>query len=421
MKIEILAVGSELLTPFFQDTNSLYLTQRLNDLGLAVSKKTIVGDEREALSACIRQAIVSADLIFVMGGLGPTEDDVTREVCAETVGRKLVFSPEILEKIKERFKRRGKEMPPSNKKQAFVIEGAEVLDNTRGTAPGLWLTHGRARIALLPGPPPELRPMFEKYVWAKLKAWQKGFMFRTTLKIAGLTESEVEGRIAGLYPEGPDVRLTVLASPGQIEIHLESFSGKDILEAETNLKSLSEEIQRRLGDDIFSTSGEELEEVVGNLLRQQRKTLATAESCTGGLLANRITNISGSSEYFLEGFIPYGNPAKIRTLDFPMDLIQTHGAVSSEVALAMAAGARVRAQADYGLALTGIAGPKGGSPEKPVGLVYAALACAAGSDVQKNIFLGTRDQVKFQSSQKALDMLRRFLQKTNIAANEARS
>lgn len=409
MKTEILAVGSELLTPFFQDTNSLYLTQRLNDLGLPVSLKTIVGDDRESLLLCIKNALLHSDILLVMGGLGPTEDDITREVLAEALSRTLIYRDDIFQKIEARFKRRGIAMPVANKKQAYILEGADVLENKNGTAPGLWLEEGRTRIALLPGPPLELKPMFEEYVWPKLESLQRGFTSRRVLKIAGLTESEVETLIAGLYPRGPECGLTILAVPGQIELHLYAFSQDASSPAAKNIEELEGKILARLNDSVFSTSGEELEEVVGRLLGKQGKTLATAESCTGGLLGHRLTNVPGSSEYFLEGFIAYSNSAKIRDLDIPEKLIQAHGAVSAEVARAMALGVRKKAGASYGLAVTGIAGPTGGTSEKPVGLVYTALARDDGMDVTKNIFLGNRKQIKFQSSQKALDMLRRHL------------
>jgi nicotinamide-nucleotide amidase len=409
MKTEILAVGSELLTPFFQDTNSLYLTQRLNDLGLAVSLKTIVGDERENLLLCIKNALLHSDILLVMGGLGPTEDDITREVMAEALGRRLIYRDDIFQKIEARFKRRGMAMPVTNKKQAYILEGADVLENKNGTAPGLWLEEGRTRIALLPGPPLELKPMFEETVWPRLESLQRGFTSRRVLKIAGLTESEVETLIAGLYPRGPECGLTILAAPGQIELHLYAFSQDASSQAAKNIEELEGKILARLKDSVFSTSGEELEEVVGRLLGKRGLTLATAESCTGGLLGHRLTNVPGSSAYFLEGFITYSNSAKISDLDVPEKLIQAHGAVSAEVARAMAVGVRQKTGASCGLAVTGIAGPTGGTAEKPVGLVYTALAWDDGVDVAKNIFLGNRKQIKFQSSQKALDMLRKHL------------
>lgn len=408
MKIEILAVGSELLSPFFQDTNSLYLTGRLNDIGLDVVRKTVVGDDREELSEAVREAADRADFIIVMGGLGPTGDDLTREACSDALGRKLVFKEDLLGPIEERFRRRGKVMPASNRTQANILEGAEPLRNDNGTAPGQWLVHGRTRIALLPGPPRELKPMFEASVWPRLLDWAHGVTERRTFKITGLTESEVEDRIADLYPRRRDLRLTILSSPGQIEIHLSSFQ-EDEAVGSGALESLGVEISRRLGDHVFSSNGEELEDVVGRLLRSVKRTVATAESCTGGLLANRITNVPGSSDYFLEGFITYANAAKTVRLDVGPDLIAAFGAVSAEVAGAMAAGARSKSGADYGLGVTGIAGPGGGTDEKPVGLVYAALVWDGGIDVRRNLFFGGREHVKFQSSQKALDMLRRLL------------
>jgi nicotinamide-nucleotide amidase len=409
MKIEILAVGSELLSPFFIDTNSLYVTRRLNDLGLDVSRKTVVGDDWAGLIQCFKDALSRTDLFIVMGGLGPTEDDITRETCAKALGRSLVFDEAQLQAIEGRFRRRGKPMPASNRKQAFVVDGSEVLENRFGTAPGLWLVQGTTRIALLPGPPQELKPMFEQGIWPRLSSWRRGFTARRTLKITGLTESETENLITGLYPKRSDLRLTILASPGQIELHLTSFSEDNAASAESAVAELADKIRGRLEANIFSEGGEEIEEIVGRLLREQKKTLVTAESCTGGLLGSRLTNIPGSSDYFLEGFITYSNRAKLERLGVASDLIETQGAVSRDVCRAMALGALARTGADCALAITGIAGPAGGTSEKPVGLVYTALAFDGGAEVERNLFLGNREQVKFQSSQKALDMLRRRL------------
>jgi nicotinamide-nucleotide amidase len=353
-----------------------------------------------------------------MGGLGPTEDDITREVCAEVLGRKLIFDEAAFVRIEERFRRRGRPMPVSNKKQAFVIENAAVLENQNGTAPGMWLTAGGARIALLPGPPPELRPMFEEAVWPGLELLHKGTTARRILKITGLTESDVENRISGLYPDQKNRRLTILASPGQIELHLTAFSQAHPAEAERAVERLAQDLRARLGDNIFSVSGEDLEAVVGRLLGKRKETLATAESCSGGLLAERITKIPGSSEYYLEGFITYSNRAKNSRLGVSWDVLNTFGAVSSETAEAMAAGCREKTGADYALAITGIAGPSGATLEKPVGLVYTALAREGGAEVQKNLFPGKREQVKFQSSQGALDMLRRALGPSEKAESE---
>jgi len=411
LKIEIMAIGSELLTPYFQDTNSLYLTERLNDLGMEVSYKTIVGDDWDDLVLCIKQALSRADIIMAMGGLGPTRDDRTREAFATVLERKLCFDEELLHKIEERFKRRALSMPLINKKQSYFINGAEILENRNGTAPGLWLDTGSNKIILLPGPPHELKPMFESSVWPRLQKLRADYTVRIVLKITGLTESKIETLISDLYPQDPHLRITTLAYPGQIEIHLTGHSKGSQGEAEQRAHKLEKNILERLKKNVFSTSGEELEEVAGKLLRDNKKTLAVAESCTGGLLGHRITNVPGSSDYFLQSVVAYSNEAKIHLLGVSPDLIEKYGAVSSQVAKAMAEGIREKARPSLGLAVTGIAGPTGGTPEKPVGLVYTALAWEKGSEVSKNLFLGNRETIKFQSSQKALDMVRRHLLK----------
>jgi nicotinamide-nucleotide amidase len=409
MKIEILAVGSELLTPAFVDTNSLELTRRLNDLGLDVARKTIVGDDAEEIGALIRDAVRRSDLLIVMGGLGPTEDDKTREACAAALGRPLLYRPEIYESIRERFLRRGRDLPPSNAKQAYVIEGADVLSNPNGTAPGLSLVEGRCEIVLLPGPPKELLPMFESAVWPRLQARGHGSTGRRVLKITGMGESDAETRIADLYPPPGPLRLTILSSPGQIELHVTEFSTVRDASHFPELESLAGKLRDRLGDFVYSASGEDMETVVGRLLKDRGATLACAESCTGGLLSGRITSIPGSSAYFKEGFVTYANEAKIRALGVPGDLIADRGAVSAEVAGAMADGARRKAGADFALAVTGIAGPDGGTADKPVGLVFTALAWEGGLETHRNVFIGRRDQIRFQAALRALDVLRRRL------------
>jgi len=411
MKIEIIAVGSELLTPFFLDTNSLYLTRRLNDLGLDPSWKTVVGDDPGDLETALRDALGRAELLLVMGGLGPTGDDLTREVLAGVLGRTFRLDETILAGIRERFLRRGKEMPESNRKQALVIDGAEVLENRNGTAPGQWLMSGTSRIVLLPGPPRELEPMCEAGVWPRLASSSSGFLVRRILKTAGLTESEAEVRIRDLYPDQKDVRLTVLASPGQIELHLSARSAGSRAEAQAALDGLTASLRARLGERVFSDSGEDLEQVVGRLLRAAGKTLVAAESCSGGLIAERITRIPGSSDYFLEGAVTYSNAAKIRVLGVPAGLIEAHGAVSAEVATAMAAGFRARTGADLGISATGIAGPGGATADKPRGLVFNALAWDGGTSVERNVFFGGREHVRFQASQKALDLVRIHLER----------
>jgi len=410
-RIEIIAVGNELLTPYYQDTDSIYITQRLNDLGIEINFKSIVGDSRDDLADCISSSLVRSDIIFLIGGLGPTEDDRTREVVASTLGKKLIFEEKILNKIRQRFELRGFEMPSVNNKQAYIIEDSSILENKHGTAPGLWLEAGDKLLILLPGPPHEIKPMFENYVWPRFLEFQKQFVARRVLKTSGLTESKIDSILLDVYPLQPSVNLTTLAYPGQIELHLFSRSMESHKKADEALNDLEYDLQKRLGDNIFSSSGEELEEVVGSLLRQAQKTLSIAESCTGGLLGHRITNVSGSSDYFQQGVLTYSNDSKVQQLNIPYDLILQHGAVSHEVAKAMAIGIRKISGSDIALSITGIAGPNGGSPEKPVGLVYVGLSWEGDVEVAKNIFLGNREIIKTQSSQKALDMLRRHLLK----------
>lgn len=408
-RVQIMAVGSELLTPYFQDTDSLYLTQRLNDIGLKVMTKNISSDDHDALFLQFKIALAQSDLIIVTGGLGPTEDDRTREVLAEVLSRKLVLNDDLLHKIEERFARRGVPMPESNKKQALIPEGAEILPNDFGTAAGLWLNTGKNIIVALPGPPHEVRPMFDNQVWPRFQQFRAGYRSRRVLKVTGVTESQMEDLIKDVYPRDGSVEVMTLASPGQLEIHLSSFSFQTEEMAEESLSKVASAFLSKLQDNVFSASGEEMEVVVGKLLRARGKTVATAESCTGGLLSHRLTNVAGSSEYFLEGIITYSNASKTDELQVPADHLRKFGAVSPQVAKAMASAIRARARTNYGLAVTGIAGPSGGTDEKPVGLVFTALAGEQSAEVVKNQFLGNREQIKFQASQRALDMLRRAL------------
>ncbi len=410
MNIRILAVGSELLTPFFQDTDSLYLTRRLNDLGLDVAEKGVVGDEFENLKSAIRRSLESADLVFITGGLGPTDDDRTREAVSSVLGRPLELHEDIVRAIEARFLRRGKTMPALNRKQADVIRGADVLANAEGTAPGQWVEAEGKIIVLLPGPPVELQSICETQVWPRLATGKKGYLARKTMKTAGLTESEVEEQIGGLYPRDPGRRLTVLASPGQIELHVSAFSSASESEALEKVDALALELRRRLGPAVYSDDGADLETAVGRLLAARNETVAVAESCTGGLVSRRLIRVPGSSAYFLEGFVTYSNKAKTARLGVPAEMIESFGAVSPETAEAMARGVRDAAGADYGLAVTGIAGPSGGTAAKPVGLVYCAIADAAGVRVERNLFLGDRNRVQDQAAQKILDMLRRTVE-----------
>jgi len=406
--VEFIAVGSELLTPHFQETNSLFISEKLQELGWQLSYKTVVSDCLEELKQVIKIARKRSWLILVCGGLGPTDDDRTRRAVAEALGRRLVFKKTILEGIRKRFESRGLKMPASNRRQAYVIEGAEVLENPNGTAPGLWLEEKNRIMVLLPGPPAELKPMIENLVLPRLRRFGLVCVLRSVIRITGAGESMVEDLIKPIYRVlPPGMNLITLAAPADIQIRLEMVARSRRPEIdEKKFNRIKGKIVSLLGNLVYSTEGQPLEEVVGDQLRISGWTLACAESCSGGLLANRITNIPGSSDYFLEGLVTYSNRSKILELEIPENLIAEKGAVSEEVARLMAERMRQKSGADFALSTTGIAGPGGGSQNKPVGLVYIGLAYRDGSSVTRNLFRGNREQIKFQATQKALDMLR---------------
>jgi len=406
---EIIAIGSEMLTPFRTDTNSLWLTERLNSLGVDVKQKTIVGDDESRLEESIRDAMKRSEIIVSTGGLGPTEDDITRKIFARVLQKRLVLNDAILEKIRARFARRGVPMPEINSRQALVIEDAEIIENNNGTAPGMLIRNGRCMIALLPGPPRELKPMFEAAIAPALRQRVGDlFILRRKLSIFGLTESRTDELAAPIYTQYKNPTTTILFKDGQIELHL-TATAKTAVEGEKLLDEVAGRLDEALGNYVFSRRDETLEEVAGNLLKLNGYTLSTAESCTGGLLAGRITDVPGSSEYFIEGVVTYSNEAKMRLLGVPQELIERHGAVSEEVARAMADGVRSLAGTTFGIGITGIAGPGGGSEEKPVGLVCIALADDNDAMVRKFVFPGDRHFIRQLSVNAALDMIRRRL------------
>ncbi len=409
MDAEIIAVGSELLTPYRQDTNSLYLTEKLNSLGIDVGFKTVVGDDAEHLAQVLRAALERSRLIFLIGGLGPTEDDVNREVVADVLGRPLCEEPEIRRRIERRFARFGRAMSPNNLRQTLVPEGADWLENKNGTAPGLWIEHEGKTIVLLPGPPRELKAMFEASCVPRLAWFAPGTVFRSRVyKIVGMAESEVDQRIAPIYKTFTNPSTTILAMQGSIEVHLRARAASET-EAQALLGELGGKIESALSDYVYSTGGETLEEIVGRYLALRHKTLAVAESCTGGLLSERITRVPGSSNYFLGGAVCYSNDLKTYAAGVPAQLIEENGAVSKPVALALAEGIRRRSGASIGVGITGIAGPGGGTAEKPVGLVFVALADERGAQVREFRFPGDRDRVRQLSTTTALEMIRRRL------------
>ncbi len=406
---EIIAIGSELLTPDRADTNSLWLTEKLNSIGIEVKLKTIVGDDDARLEETIKDALRRSRVVITTGGLGPTEDDITRKIAARALGRRLMLNEKVLEEIRTRFLRHGRTMPEINSRQAMVIEGATVLDNPNGSAPGMFIEHEGRAVALLPGPPREMRPMFESSVQPKLMAKAGDVrVVRRILRVTGLGESAIDERIAPVYTQYKNPQTTILFNRSEVEIHL-TAQGKTEQEAELLLDGLAGQIEERLGHSIFAFRGETMEEVVGLRLAVGGFSLAIAESCTGGLISQRITNVAGSSVYFKEGVVTYSNDAKIKSLGVPPEMILEHGAVSAPVAEAMAEGVRERADTDFGVAVTGIAGPGGGTEEKPVGLVFIALADDAHTEHRKMVLPGDRELIRWRASQAALDLLRRRL------------
>jgi nicotinamide-nucleotide amidase len=407
MIAEIIAVGSELLTPHRADTNSLFITAQLNEIGVDVVAKTIIGDERDRLTDAISLAWKRSDLVITIGGLGPTEDDLTRDCAAAALGRSVYRDQATVEWIEARFRSRGLRMADINLRQAMVIDGAEIIKNAKGTAPGLWVHEGSKVMILLPGPPRELCPMFETQCIPRLRDVAPPTAIRTrVLRMTGITESAADEVAAPIYTKFTNPVTTILTALGEIQLHLKSF-GKDEKQALAHLEQLSNPLEKALAKYIFSVTGENLEEVVGNLLRSQQATVAVAESCTGGLLAQRITSVPGSSSYFWGGVVCYDNAAKSQYVGVPPEMIEANGAVSPEVAQELAEGIRQRACTTFGVGITGVAGPGGGTPEKPVGLVYVALAQASGTQVLDRRFPGDRETVRFQASQFALDMIRR--------------
>ncbi len=409
LSAEIIAIGSELLTPSFVDTNSLHLTRRLNEIGIPVVLKTIVGDDENYLEQALRASLERTSIVITIGGLGPTEDDITRKVVARVLHRQLVLSDAILASIEKRFKARGSEMPANNARQALILTGSDVLENRNGTAPGLWIVSEKNKVILLPGPPSELEPMFDNTCVERLRVLAGGVaiakrIYRTT----GLAESALDARIAPIYGKYRNPETTILAKPGQVEVRL-TARGKNEQEAEKAAQELGDLIETELQDYIFTNTEQSLEEVVGMYLVMKHATISVAESCTGGLVAQRLTAVPGSSQYFMSGIVTYSNQSKMELAGFPPLLIEMQGAVSEEVARGLAESIREKAGTTIGVGVTGIAGPAGGSPEKPVGTVHIAVAGPGVTAHGCFLFPGDRERVRGQASQAALNMVRRML------------
>ncbi|HUE85625.1 MAG TPA: competence/damage-inducible protein A [Vicinamibacterales bacterium] len=409
----ILAIGSELLTPSRIDTNSLFITNALNAIGIDVLFKAVAGDDRVELKALFAHALDRVDLVVLTGGLGPTEDDVTREVVADHLGLALAEDQAITDAIRRRFEARGWVMPEINRRQAMVPSGALVIANANGTAPGLWIEHGNQGMLLVPGPPREMRPMVEQVVAERLRARADGRrLMRRILKIAGRSESRVEELTQPLYSRWralqPPIETTILAAPGQIELHL-SARGIDPAALDSALDRAAGEIEAVLPNDVFSSDGRTIEEVVGALLAARGWHIALAESCTGGLATSRLTDVPGSSAYVERGVVAYSNEAKIEMLGVGADLLTAFGAVSEPVAQSMAEGIRDRAKVEVAVGITGIAGPTGGSESKPVGTVCISVVTPQQTTVRTLRFPGNRELVKTFAAFTALDMVRRLL------------
>jgi nicotinamide-nucleotide amidase len=407
---EIIAVGSEMLTPDRLDTNSLFLTGELNNLGVEVIAKHVVGDDRERLASAVRRAVSASQFVVVSGGLGPTEDDVTRDAVALALDRRQIFNPEINSGIEERFRKMHRAMPEINRRQAMVIEGAHILTNDRGTAPGQWIDEGGSVIMILPGPPHELKSMFTRQCLPRLVRIVPPLVIRTlVLRVAGMSESDLDQTISPIYKHYENPVTTVLAHNGDIQVHLRARCSTEG-QAMALLAEVGGQIDTALGDRIYSRNGDPLEAVVGKKLTDLRATLAVAESATGGGLAERISSVPGSSGYFLGGFITYTKRMKTDLLGVPEDLLKQFGAVSRESAEAMAVGARHRTGATWAVSITGSAGPTTDGDEAPVGTIYIGLAGPRDTTVAHRVWPASdRARVRAFAGQMALDMLNRKL------------
>lgn len=409
MKAEIVSVGTELLMGQIVNTNAQYISKALTNLGIDIFFISTVGDNAERLSETVKTALNRSDIVITTGGLGPTQDDITKEVVAQTMGIPLEFNAECMAEIEKTFKALGREMPPNNQKQAYFPKGCIIMPNPRGTAPGCIIEKNGKAAIILPGPPYEMNLMFENHVIPYLKTKSKGIIVSHFIKVFGLGESYVADKISDLIDKQTVPTIATYCSTGEVQIRL-SAKCNDPGEAEELIKPVEDEIVKRFGKGIYTIGEETLGEVVSNMLVQSNRKLAVAESCTGGLIASMLTDIPGSSRYFVESIVTYSNDSKVNRLNIPESLIRDCGAVSHETAVAMAKGVLKSSGADISLAVTGIAGPDGGSAEKPVGTVFIAVSDKDSTDCKKYHFRGNRARIRQLSALSALNLLRLKIQ-----------
>jgi nicotinamide-nucleotide amidase len=414
MRAIFIAVGSEMLDLDRVDSNSTYVARRLREKGILMDMKVVVGDHMDNLSWVVKKACQRAQLVVISGGLGPTEDDITREAVATALKKELVFREEIVVELREIFRRRGMTMPEINARQAFVIEGCEMIANPVGTAPGLYFDDGNCKVLLLPGPPNEMIPVFEAVYAKHIAPASNYFVYSRTFKLTGIGESDADSRCADVYRKYRNPVTTILASPGMVEMHFLGRSKNSVAEAQRLTDELAEKVRERLKDFIFAEKDISLPEVVVSGLRERALTLAVAESCTGGGLGNQVTSVAGSSEVFLGGVIAYANSVKTGVLGVRESTLKRHGAVSEATAAEMALGARKLLGAALGLAVTGIAGPGGDNPKKPVGLVYMHLSAENYEKGIRQIFSGSREVIKLRSAHYALNLVREYLNQFSV-------
>jgi nicotinamide-nucleotide amidase len=412
IKAEIIAIGNEITTGLIQESNSTYMSKRLNEEGVDVARVVSIGDVDSDIENVIKEALNRSNIVITTGGLGPTHDDITKPVLTRMFNSESKQDPQVLQDIENFFRNRGRTIPEYSKSQSFVPHNAEILYNEKGTAPGFHFKQNGNSLYVLPGVPLEMRYLFEKYIVTDVQKVGKKKIGHRILNTIGATESKLWEQVGPIESLKDTVKIASLPSHLGIRIRL-SATGENESETKEKLDKAELFFQKKVSEFIYGKNDEPLEEIIGRLLLEKNKKLAIAESCTGGLIGHRITNVSGSSKYFLEGMTTYTNEAKTKRLGVPESIIENYGAVSKETAIAMAEGIRKVSGADFALSVTGIAGPSGGTKEKPVGLTYIAISAEWVCECQQFIFPQNREKNKERAAQSALNLLRIELLKEN--------